>query len=136
MTVSTFSSFWVFALLVICGGLGAVCRFLVDSAINKHNRLKFPLGTIVVNVTACFLLGLLTGLVAAHAGAIGGAQAAATAKLVLGTGFLGGYSTFSTASVEGFRQIQKKNYGFALLHTGGMLALSLTAGFIGLAFAG
>lgn len=125
---STLPSFLDFLLLAICGGLGAVCRFLVDSAINKRNRLKFPIGTIVVNVTACFLLGLITGIVAAHAG-----PAAAQIKLILGTGFLGGYSTFSTASVEGFRQIQVKHYGCALLHTGGMLVLSLIAGLLGLA---
>jgi CrcB protein len=125
---SALPSFLAFLLLAICGGLGAVCRFLVDSAINKRNRLKFPIGTIVVNVTACFLLGLITGIVAAHAG-----PAAAQIKLILGTGFLGGYSTFSTASVEGFRQIQVKHYGCALLHTGGMLVLSLIAGLLGLA---
>ncbi|MCI1984537.1 MAG: CrcB family protein [Bifidobacteriaceae bacterium] len=117
-----------FLLLSLCGGLGAVCRFEVDSVVNKHNRLKFPLGTIVVNVTACFLLGLLTGIVATH---VSPAATAAAVKLILGTGFLGGYSTFSTASVEGFRQLQMGHYGYALLHTGGMLVLSLIAGLIG-----
>jgi CrcB protein len=122
------NSIFSFLLLVVCGGLGAVCRFLVDSAINKRNHLKFPLGTIVVNVTACFLLGLLTGIVAAHVGS----DVAVAVKLILGTGFLGGYSTFSTASLEGFRQIQVGHYGFALLHTGGILILSLIAGLFGL----
>lgn len=120
-----------FVLLALCGGLGAVCRFLLDSLVNKHNHLKFPLGTIVVNVTACFLLGLLTGLLASHAPA----DIAPALKLILGTGFLGGYSTFSTASVEGFRQMQVGHYGYALLHTGGMLVVSLTVGIIGLSIA-
>lgn len=118
----------IFILAAVCGGLGAVCRFLVDAAVNRHNHLDFPLGTIVVNVTACFLLGLLTGLVAS-------VPALASLKMVLGTGLLGGYSTFSTASVEGFRQVQAGHYAHALLHTGGMLVISLIAGFLGLILA-
>ncbi|MCI1935597.1 MAG: CrcB family protein [Bifidobacteriaceae bacterium] len=121
----TTATLFLFVLAALCGGVGAVCRFLVDSAVNRHNRLRFPLGTIVVNVTACFLLGLLTGVVATF-------PALSDLKFVLGTGLLGGYSTFSTASVEGFRQIQAGHGVSALLHTGGMLILSLIAGFVGL----
>lgn len=125
------SSATLFLLTAFCGGLGAVARFLVDSAINKHNHLKFPLGTIVVNVTACFLLGLLTGWALSFVGTVFSADASAV-KIIVGTGFLGGYSTFSTASVEGFRQIQIGHYTWALVHTGGMLMLSLFAGYAGL----
>lgn len=116
-----------FVLMALCGGVGASCRFLVDSAVNKRNRLAFPLGTIVVNVTACFLLGMLTGWTASLATT--GAQ---TVKLILGTGLLGGYSTFSTASVEGVRLIEHGHYMRAFIHTGGMLVLSLAAGILGI----
>ena len=47
----------IFAALL--GGLGAASRFLVDTWVNKRNRLTIPLGTIVVNITACLLMGCL-----------------------------------------------------------------------------
>ncbi|MFT9008273.1 MAG: CrcB family protein [Bifidobacterium sp.] len=123
-------SMLAFILMALCGGVGAVCRFLVDSAVNKRNRLGFPLGTIVVNVTACLLLGLLTGWVASwHS------VDAQNVRFILGTGLLGGYSTFSTASVEGYRLIQHHHYLRAIIHTGGMLVVSLGAGMLGLLIA-
>ena len=120
-----------FILMMLCGGVGASCRFLVDSAVNKRNTLSFPLGTIVVNATACFLLGVLTGLVAALT-----APDAETIKFVLGTGLFGGYSTFSTASVEGYRLLEHRHYWRAFVHTGGMLLVSVLAGILGILLAG
>ena len=70
--------------------------------------LRMPWGTVVVNVTACLLMGLLVGRAAdpPHSGTW-----AATAVTVLGTGFLGGYSTFSTACVEGARLLLAGRWG-------------------------
>lgn len=119
-----------FFLMALCGGLGAVVRFLVDSAINKRNRLSVPLGTVVVNVTACFLLGLLTGLVSDLAAQ--NPALSASLATILGTGFLGGYSTFSTASVEGFREFERGRVWRGVAHAGGMLVLCLMAGALGL----
>ena len=48
-------------LVAVAGGLGAASRFLLDTVVARHNRWSTPLGTLVVNVTACFLLGMLTG---------------------------------------------------------------------------
>lgn len=112
-------------LTALAGGLGAAARFLVDTLVARHNRLAFPLGTTVVNVTSCFLLGVLTGLAIAHS-----AQAELTA--VLGVGLLGGYSTFSTASLEGVRLLREGRPWTALSHTGGMLTASLAASALGL----
>jgi CrcB protein len=111
-------------LAALLGGLGAASRFLVDTWVNKRNRLTIPLGTIVVNVTACLLMGILTGWVTSHVGSDG-------VRLLLGSGFLGGYSTFSTASVEGVRLIKAHEPVRALQHTGGMLVLSLVATLLG-----
>lgn len=110
----------------LLGGLGAVCRFLIDTAINKRNRLTIPLGTIVVNVTACLLMGLLTGWALSHAGSDG-------VRTLLGSGFLGGYSTFGTASVEGVRLLRSGRTVEGIVHTGGMLMLSLAATLAGYA---
>lgn len=76
--------------LAAAGGLGAAARFVVDGLIARLWRSALPLGTLLVNVTGSFLLGLVLGIFDD-----GGAVAT-----VVGTGLLGGYTTFSTASVE------------------------------------
>lgn len=87
-------------LLALAGGLGAVCRFVVDALVvarasrtEATRRLGIPLGTVTVNVLGSFLLGLLTGAVAVHA-------ADPVLARVLGTGFCGGFTTFGTASLD------------------------------------
>ena len=82
--------------LALAGGLGAAARFVVDALVARHSSFRVPLGTVVINVTGSFLLGLVTGLFALGSPV----SAGATVKAVLGTGFCGGYTTFSTASVE------------------------------------
>jgi len=92
--------------------------------------LRMPWGTVVVNVTACLLMGLLVGRAAdpPHSGTW-----AATALTVVGTGFLGGYSTFSTACVEGARLLLAGRWGPALAHATLMTAATLGAVGLGLA---
>ena len=98
-------------LTAFAGGFGGVARFLVDTAVAGRSTLSIPVGTIVVNATACLLLGLLTGYALAHDGA-------ASYRAVLGVGFLGGYSTFSTASVEGARLLRQGRTLAAVVHGG------------------
>lgn len=86
-------------LLAVAGGIGAVSRFLADTFVARHNPFRMPLGTLLINVTGSLVLGLLTGLLAADAPESTGA----TVRAVLGTGFCGGYTTFSTASIESVR---------------------------------
>lgn len=111
--------------IALMGGLGAAMRFLVDSWLTARNRLPMPLGTVVVNASACFLIGLLTGL---------GSRLPAVAAVapLLGTGLLGGYSTFSTASVEGARLLRAGRPVAGAVHAGGMIVLSLTSGWVGI----
>lgn len=81
-------------LVALAGGVGAVTRFVVDAEVARRTRgLPFPLGTQVINVTGSLLLGFITGWWSFH-----GADPAI--RQALGTGFLGGYTTFSTACVE------------------------------------
>ncbi|MWB99476.1 fluoride efflux transporter FluC [Agromyces seonyuensis] len=112
-------------LAALAGGLGAAARFLVDTFVARWNRTSFPLGTIVVNTTACFLLGLLTGWTAA-------VTAPGAVAAIFGVGFLGGYSTFSTAMVEGARLVRQRRPWAAIAHSGGMLVLGLGAAALGL----
>ena len=110
--------------IALAGGLGALSRYLVDTAVERRNRSGFPLGTIVINVTGSFLLGLVAGwLLTGVLGPLGA---------IAGTGFLGGYTTFSTASVEGVRLLRTGGGWSALLHAGGMLLAGLLAAALGL----
>src|SRR4051812_48194451 len=73
----------------LAAGAGAVARYLVDEAVTRRAGRRFPAGTLVVNISGSLLLGIVTGLVLHHGA--GGDMAA-----VVGTGFAGGYTTFST----------------------------------------
>lgn len=79
-------------LVMVAGGLGAVARFAVDGAISRRLP-NFPAGIIVVNLLGSFLLGVVLGL-----GASG--RLAGPWPTVLGIGFCGGFTTFSTAAVD------------------------------------
>jgi CrcB protein len=112
-------------LVALAGGLGAVTRFVVDAEVGRRApRLGVPLGTAVINVTGSFLLALVTGWWATHTGDPG-------LKLALGTGFLGGYTTFSTASVEAARLFRAGEGWRLALHAGGMLVLSVAGAVAG-----
>ncbi|NKX52609.1 fluoride efflux transporter CrcB [Arthrobacter deserti] len=115
-------------LLALAGGAGAGIRFVVDGLIRSRVPSALPLGTIAVNVSGSFLLGLLAGAVLHHG-------VPAQLQLVLGTGFLGGYTTFSTASVETVRLVQAGRSGLALANAFGTLAAAAAAAAAGLALA-
>lgn len=116
----------VLLLTALAGGLGGALRFWVDTAVSRAARSVFPWGTLVVNTSACLALGVITG--SEYAGAGGG-----DLRTVLGVGLLGGYSTFSTASVEAVRLMRQRRFGLSLAHALGMLALSLAAATLGIA---
>lgn len=112
-------------LVAAAGGLGAAARFAVDSAARSRWATAFPWSTVLINVTGSLLLGLLTGLLVAD-GAPG------LVRTVLGTGFCGGYTTFSTASVETVRLLQLRRYAAAAGNAVGSLVLTVAAGGLGL----
>ncbi len=113
-------------LLACAGGLGATSRFVTDTLVARHNPFRVPLGTIVINISGSFVLGLVTGLVA-----LGSADS--TAKAVLGTGFCGGYTTFSTASVETARLWVAEGRGTGTRYATVTLVASVAAAALGLA---
>lgn len=83
---------WAFVTAALAGGIGAGLRYIVDVLVVGGRPGRLPLGTLVVNVTGSFALGVLTGLGAALVGS--------DLAWVLGVGLLGGYTTFSTVSAE------------------------------------
>jgi CrcB protein len=126
------------AIMAIAGGLGAIARFMLDGLIRaglnrgrlNRGRLRtgLPLGTMIINVSGSLLLGFVTGLVLFHA-------VPSDWQLVLGTGFIGGYTTFSTASFETARLIQERQFVAALVNGIGMLLLAVAAAVAGLGLA-
>ena len=110
----------LFITLSLAGGVGAGTRFFVDGFIKSHTRATFPLGTLLINVSGSLILGLLLGLSM-------GFIVPEPVYLVGGTGFLGGYTTFSTASFESVRLLQERRYLASLANGLGMAVLSVAA---------
>jgi CrcB protein len=106
--------------VAVAAALGAVCRYLLDQAVQHRYGSAFPWGTVVINVSGSLLLGLVTGLASAH-----GLPAVPTA--VLGTGFLGGYTTWSTYLWETLVLAEGGAPGLAALNLLGSLAAGLAA---------
>lgn len=115
-------------LVAIGGGLGAVARFVLDGVLRTRLRWVVPAGTLIINVSGSLLLGFLTGLSAFHA-------APDDWRIILGTGFLGGYTTFSTASFETARLLMERKGVASVVNSLGMLVLSVLAAAAGLALA-
>ena len=115
-------------LICIAGGIGAALRLVLDGLIRTRIRSTYPVGTTVINVTGSFLLGLLTALATSH-------LVTHQWQLVVGTGLLGGYTTFSTASFETVRLIEDRRYIAAAFNAFGMLVACVAASALGFAAA-
>jgi fluoride exporter len=116
----------IVVLTLLAGATGAVARFMLDSSVKRRWTSAFPWATVAVNVTGSLLLGVLAGLV------LFGGQPTVW-QTVFGTGFCGGYTTFSTASFETVRLVQQKRPGLALVNALGSLVLSVAGCAAGLA---
>jgi CrcB protein len=108
--------------------VGAPARYLLDRFVAARNRGRFPWGTFAINISGSLLLGLLVGLSLHH-----GLSKAWLA--VLGTGFCGAYTTFSTFSVETVRLVEEGALSAAALNIGVSLAVGLPAAAAGLGLA-
>jgi CrcB protein len=106
--------------------VGAVARYLIDAAVQDRTAGVFPFGTLTVNVVGSVILGVVAGVAIHHAGA-------ATTRAIVGTGFCGGLTTWSTASWETVRLAEVGSTKAAVTFTLVNLAASLAAGAIGLA---
>jgi CrcB protein len=114
--------------ICVAGGIGAALRLILDGLIRARVKSTYPVGITVINVTGSFLLGLLTGLATSQ-------LVSDQWHLVVGTGFLGGYTTFSTASFETVRLIEDRRYVAAAFNGLGMLLICTAAAAVGFAAA-
>lgn len=113
---------------VLAGAVGAPARYLVDGFVADRTEGAFPWGTFVINVSGSFVLGFLTGLALYHG-------FPKTPKVVLGTGFCGAYTTFSTFTFETVRLVEEGAVNEAVRNSLGTLVTAAAAAALGLALA-
>ena len=113
---------------VVAGAIGAPLRYAVDGWVGDRTDGVFPWGTLLINVSGSLLLGFLTGLGLYHA-------FPKTPRVVLGTGFCGAYTTFSTFSFETVRLLEEGAVDEAVRNALGTLVVCAAGAAAGLALA-
>ena len=112
-------------LVAVGGALGSGCRYLVTVATQNMAGVTFPVGTLVVNVTGSLALGFLMRY------SMQSAAISPEMRLLLTSGFCGGYTTFSTFSYESVRLIEDGAWRTASVYMLASVVLSLAAMFVG-----
>jgi len=112
----------------VAAAIGAPARYLVEGVVQQRTGGRFPWGTLVVNVSGCFVLGLVTGLGLYHG-------LSATARTVVGTGGMGAYTTFSTFTFQTVGLIEEGETGAALGNVAASILVGLAAAAAGLGLA-
>ena len=108
-------------LIALCGGFGATCRWFVDLLLSK--RAPIVAATYVVNIVGAFLLGLLIR------------HSSTSLILLVGTGFCGGFTTFSTALVQVATGLLDRRFLWAGCHLLAMMLATLASAILGIALA-
>jgi CrcB protein len=109
------------------GAVGSVIRYTVGVAVQNRTGMDFPLGTLVVNITGCLLLGFLIHY------ALATPAITPEVRALLTTGLCGGYTTFSTFSYETVALIQDGDWRRAALYVGLSVAGSILGVMLGIA---
>ncbi len=113
-------------LLVLVGsGIGGASRYVVAEFIRQKNMLKYPLGTCLINIVGCFIIGLVLGYYTKNT------TENADIKLLLTTGFCGGFTTFSAFAAENLYLIKSGNQLTALFYIILSVLLGILATFLG-----
>lgn len=103
------------------GACGAVARYGVVEWTARHLRVRFPLATFFINITGAFALGLVFTVGVGHVATL------ASTRVILGTGFLGGYTTFSALSFESYALARRGHTLQAWLDAGGTVLAGVVA---------
>jgi fluoride exporter len=109
-----------FLMVAIGGALGSVLRFWVGTYISGRMGTRFPYGTLVINITASFLIGFVLTILAERT------DWSPNWRYLIPIGFIGGYSTFSTFEYETYRVLESGEF----LLTGLNVGLSVVLGFV------
>lgn len=110
-----------YLLIALGGSLGSIARYWVGSAIGSRVGTKFPYGTLVINITACIIIGFALTFLGKRA------ELSPAWRYLVPVGFIGAYSTFSTYEWETFSTVRSGAFAMALVYT----FVSLLCGFAG-----
>ena len=111
--------------VAIGGAVGSVLRFLVSKLVQEKAGIEFPIGTFVVNVVGAFLIGIFFAYLVERM------SVPASARAMLITGFLGGFTTFSTFSYESVNLLQEGEVAKLLLYVGGTNVVGIAMTLLG-----
>lgn len=111
----------------IGGGLGSILRYIISSFVGKHIPIVFPLGTLIVNISGCFLIGVFYSIIARHT------DFNTEWRLFMITGICGGYTTFSTFSYDGLILLKQGSNLSFILYVLGSVVIGLFATIAGVA---
>lgn len=106
--------------VVVIGGLGAVARLLIEQGVRRQLTMAFPIGTVTVNITGAFLLGVVSGMALNH-----------QLTTLIGTGFLGAYTTFSGWMLETRSLAEDRRGRAAAANIAVSVVVGLAAAFVG-----
>jgi len=110
-------------LVGIGGAIGSILRYLASYFISNKFLSTFPIGTMVVNITGCFLIGVVFAFAEKN-------SISPEWRFFLATGICGGYTTFSTFSLESFSLIREGHIVYALTYIIGSVVLGILATFL------
>jgi fluoride exporter len=113
-------------LVALGGAVGASMRHVLSGAALRWAGPAWPWGTLIVNVSGSLLIGVLAGWLAFRG------EGGTHWRLLLGTGVLGGFTTFSAYSLETALMIERREYVAAAAYSLGSVAVGLAAVFVGL----
>ena len=114
-----------FLLICLGGAIGTGARYMLSVWVARAAGTGFPFGTLVINAGGSFLLGLLMQL------SLSTQIVNADARLIIGTGILGGFTTYSTFNYETLTLMGEEAWGIALLNVAATFAGCLAAGALG-----
>ena len=110
-----------YLLIAIGGALGSIARYWVGSSIAGRMGIRFPYGTLIVNISACVIIGFSMTYLGRRA------ELSPAWRFLIPVGFIGAYSTFSTFEWETLSTMRSGTFGIAALYAVGSLVLGLAA---------
>jgi CrcB protein len=113
-----------FLLIMLGGGVGSLARYLASTAISTRFASLFPLGTMIVNISGSFLIGLLMTMLSER-------LPHPYWRLLLVVGFLGGYTTFSSFEWETFSAVRSGGLWIGIINVVGSVTLGYAAVWLG-----
>jgi CrcB protein len=119
----------VILLVAVGGAVGSVARYLMASSIQTATGWAFPLGTVLVNILGCFLIGILYVLLVARP------DPRHDLRALLMVGVMGGFTTFSSFSLETVTMAMNGNFGGATLNVVISIAACLAGTILGVTLA-